>query len=383
MAKQSLRTLSVAHSGVTRDAGRLRYQFLEEFEGLDTHLLVPRVWHEYGRVISADNPDDPGITVHIEPILLPKVGPINWYLHFYPGLRRLIKKIDPDVIHLWEEPWSLVALQACLLRGNASLVLEVDQNILKRLPPPFETIRRFVLSRTSHVLSRHPDASEVVRAVGYTGPITLIGYGVDQTTFYPTDRPQRLSTNKELRLGYVGRIAEEKGLDDVLDAMKLSNEGVTLSIMGDGSYEAALRERIARLGMERRVIFHSRAGASDVARFLQGIDVLVLMSRTTKSWREQFGRVIIEAQACGVPVVGSASGSIPNVVGNGGWIVPERNPGALSNLLASLMSLPGELPAKRAAAIENVEKRFTFGRIARTLADVWIDAAGTRQGVHY
>ncbi len=61
---------------------------------------------------------------------------MNWYLHIYPALRRLIRDIQPDVIHLWEEPWSLVALQAVLFRGRARIMLEVDQNILKRLPPP-------------------------------------------------------------------------------------------------------------------------------------------------------------------------------------------------------------------------------------------------------
>jgi hypothetical protein len=69
-------------------------------------------------------------------------------------LRRLIRQIRPDVIHLWEEPWSVVALQASLLSGDAALVMEVEQNVIKRLPPPFEGIRRHVLRRTDHVLSR-------------------------------------------------------------------------------------------------------------------------------------------------------------------------------------------------------------------------------------
>ncbi len=87
------------------------------------------------------------------------------------------------MIHLWEEPWSIVALQATRLRGDAALVLEVDQNILKRLPPPFEAIRRYVLRRTDLVLSRSPDATAVVRACDYEGPARPIGYGVDQAVF--------------------------------------------------------------------------------------------------------------------------------------------------------------------------------------------------------
>ncbi len=67
--------------------------------------------------------------------------------------------------------------------------------------------------------------------------------------------------------------------------------------------------------------------------FMNAIDVFVLPSRTTPRWKEQFGRVIIEAQACGTPVIGSDSGAIPEVVGKGGWIVPERDPPGLANAL--------------------------------------------------
>ena len=105
---------------------------------------------------------------------------MKWYGHFYPGLGKIVEAVRPDVIHLWEEPWSIVALQATLLRRGAALVIEADQNILKRLPPPFETIRRFVLRRTSLVLSRSPDATAVVRACGFKGPVRPIGYGVDR-----------------------------------------------------------------------------------------------------------------------------------------------------------------------------------------------------------
>jgi hypothetical protein len=169
------RIVSIAHTAVSRAAGRLRYHPLVGRQDLDVHLVAPRRWHQFGRVMRCDPPNDSGLNVQALPILLPQAGPLGWYLHFYPGLRRLLKGVAPAVIHLWEEPWSMVALQAALLKGRAALVMEVDQNILKRLPPPFEGIRRFVLARTTHVLSRSPDATAVVRAVGYCGPVTEIG----------------------------------------------------------------------------------------------------------------------------------------------------------------------------------------------------------------
>src|SRR3954451_11655661 len=194
-----LRIVSIAHPATSSEAGWLRYRHLASRPDVDLHLVMPEIWKEFGRTITAGRYAE-AFPVHRLPIRLPKAGPMKWYLHFYPALRRLLRELDPDVIHLWEEPWSIVALQAQLQRERAALVLEVDQNILKRLPPPFEAIRRFVLGRTDHILSRSPDATAVVRARGYSGPVTPIGYGVDLATFTPMDGPSAKTAGEPLRL---------------------------------------------------------------------------------------------------------------------------------------------------------------------------------------
>ena len=255
MSDRPLCVLSIAHPAIKRDSGRLRYDPLAARIDLDLHLLVPNRWHQFGRVLTAETAADSDIQLEIAPISLAKAGPLSWYLHFYPGLRRLVRRLDPDVIHLWEEPWSVVALQACLLKGRAALVLEVDQNIVKRLPPPFEALRRFVLRRTAHVLCRSPDAAAVVRANGYTGPVSFIGYGVDQNLFHAADTAAAAQAAGPLRIGYVGRLVVEKGLDDALDAMALSSADVRLAIKSEGPHEACLRSRVAQLGLQGKVTF--------------------------------------------------------------------------------------------------------------------------------
>ena len=359
-----LRIVSIAHPTVSSEAARLRYRDLAARSGIDLHLVMPATWKEFGRSMVAEPFEAERLSVHVLPIRLPHAGPMNWYLHFYPALRPLLRKLEPDVIHLWEEPWSVVALQAHILRRRAALVLEVDQNILKRLPPPFEQIRRFVLKHTDHVLSRSPDATAVVRARGYAGPVTPIGYGVDLATFRPGIKPANMANEGSFRLGYVGRLVEEKGLDDVLDAMAHGPQSISLSIMGEGPYEAGLRQRIAELGLSGRVDFRGWSAPAEVATFLRSLDALVLLTRTTKHVREQFGRVIIEAQACGIPVIGSSCGAIPSVVGDGGWIVPERSPEKLRDLLIQVTRDPGLVAAKGIAARRNVESRFTYDAVA-------------------
>jgi glycosyltransferase involved in cell wall biosynthesis len=106
----------------------------------------------------------------------------------------------------------------------------------------------------------------------------------------------------------------------------------------------------------------------------------VLLTRTTNVVKEQFGRVIIEAQACGVPVIGSTCGAIPDVVGGGGWIVPEREPQALRTLLTQIASDPALVRAKGVAARGNVQARFTYDAVATAIESACRAAADARRG---
>ncbi len=372
-----LRVLSIAHTAVNRAAGRLRYHPFAHDGSLAVTLVVPSRWHQFGRWLTADPTGDPGARVVALPIRLPRAGPASWYLHTYRGLGREVRATQPDVIHLWEEPWSLVALQASILarRIGAALVLEVDQNIIKRLPPPFEWIRQRVLGRTDLILSRSPDATAVVRTAGYAGPVLPIGYGVDPAVFNPAASAAPAATL--FRLGYVGRLVEEKGLDDVFAALAQAPAEIEFAIIGEGPHEAALRARAK--GLPGRISFQPWAEPDAVAAFLRGLHALVLPTRTTSTVKEQFGRVIIEAQACGTPVIGSTCGTIPNVVGPGGWIVPERDPAALATLLTHLAAAPDEVAARGRAGLANVAARFTYRAVADDLAQAWRQAARARR----
>ena len=373
-----LRVLSVAHTAVSRSAGRLRYQWLADDPTLDIHLVVPERWHEFGRTIAAEPGPDAGTALHKLPIRLGSAGPASWYLHYYPTLGRLAAQLRPDVIHFWEEPWSVVALQGAALarRLNAALVLEVDQNIHKRLPPPFDMIRRHTLAQADLILARSPDAADVVRRHGYRGPTLPIGYGVDQSIFMPTD-PAGLEPRRAgpLHLGYVGRIVEEKGLDDVLDAMARTSIDCRLTLLGEGPHRAALQARAAQAGLGSRVAFLPWTDPGGVAAFMRSCHVLLLPTRLTPSVKEQFGRVIIEAQACGRPVIGTRTGAIPSVMGDGGWVVPERDPVALADLLTRLAENPAEIAACGLLGLDNVARRFTLSAVARELAAGWRCAA--------
>ena len=104
---------------------------------------------------------------------------------------------------------------------------------------------------------------------------------------------------------------------------------------------------------------------------MNALDVLVLPSRTTKSWKEQFGRVLIEAGACRIPVIGSDSGAIPDVISDAGLIVPEQNPQALANALSTLAQNPYVAESHARHAYQNAHAYFTWEKVAQTMATLY------------
>jgi len=265
-----------------------------------------------------------------------------------------MRAASPHIIHVEEEPDSLAALQVAMTRRivapSARLVLHTWQNVDRPKGPHVKTVLAVTLRAADAVLCASDAAVRVLRAQGFAGlaPVILPG-GFDPETFHPR-RARPFAAAKtpafpydrgSFTVGYVGRLAREKGLDTLVSAVARLGPPVTLEIAGTGRLEAALarQARAEDLG-EYRIRFLGHLDADAVADFLNRIDVLVLPSRTTRVWAEQFGRVLVEAMACGTPVVGSSSGEIPAVIGNAGLVFPEGDAVALAERLFMLRRSP-------------------------------------------
>jgi glycosyltransferase involved in cell wall biosynthesis len=111
--------------------------------------------------------------------------------------------------------------------------------------------------------------------------------------------------------------------------------------------------------------------STQTSQFYRTLDVLVLPSLSQPNWVEQFGRVLTEAMACGVPVVGSRSGEIPWVIGDAGRIFPEGDAGALAAILTELSSDPAQRSALAAAGRARVLSHFTQAQVASATAVVY------------
>jgi glycosyltransferase involved in cell wall biosynthesis len=136
----------------------------------------------------------------------------------------------------------------------------------------------------------------------------------------------------------VGRLVPEKGIQNLLESFaKVKGIHNSLLILGSGPLMRSLQSQSVELGIEKQVRWVSALEQTSVPDYLNCMDVLVLPSLTTPRWKEQFGRVLIEAQACEVPVIGSDSGAIPEVIDKAGLIFQEGDVEQLANRIKSLM----------------------------------------------
>ena len=144
-----------------------------------------------------------------------------------------------------------------------------------------------------------------------------------------------------------------------------------LAIVGAGPERDRLEVLARRLGMADRVFFEGIVPSLRMPAFYRELDALVVPSRSQPNWVEQFGRVLIEAMACGVPVIGSDCGEIPNVVDDAGLIFPEGDAGALREHLMHLMRTPDSWADLAQRGRERVLAHFTQAQIAAQTVAVY------------
>jgi len=377
-----MKVLMISHSCQSRTEGQPKAVELARL-GVELRVIVPRRWKHYGQWRPTQHPiENPGFRLMPMGVALPWTGPGQSYLHFYPGLARALREWPPDIIDLWEEPWSAVSSQACFLRDRlcpgAALVSETEQNIEKTLPPPFEWFRTSVLQQADFVVGRSEEALAIVKRKGFDGPARVVPNAVDADLFQPLSPAAKSAARRELGwekdqfiAGYIGRLVEEKGLADFVDALAHTPPDVRGVLVGDGPFEAQLREQIARLHLESRVSLLPARSPKLLAPLMGALDVLVLPSRTTPRWKEQFGRVLIEAGACAVPTIGSDSGAIPDVIGQAGRIFPEGDALALAKELGDLCAHPAAARALGQNGLQAVQSRYTWAKVAGAMLDIY------------
>lgn len=295
----------------------------------------------------------------------------NFHLHFYRGLGAALRRFQPQIVHIDEEPYNLAAWQALwhARRAGAKALFFSWQNIERRYPPPFNWGEGWMLRNVDYAIAGTESAAEVWRAKGYRGGIAVIAqFGVDPDLFHPpADPPERPFT-----IGCVARLVPEKGLLVLFNALAQLGGGWRLRVVGGGPLRAELETLAAELGIAERITFLSQLPSTAMPDQYREFDVLVVPSLTMPNWKEQFGpRATVEAMATSIPVVGSDSGAIPNVVGDAGIIVPEGDVTALCEALSLLRASPSLRAELGERGRARVLAHYTHERIAAATVDVY------------
>jgi glycosyltransferase involved in cell wall biosynthesis len=273
------------------------------------------------------------------------------HVFFYGARLRSVLREGWDLVHCWEEPYVVAGGQvAWWTPRRTPLVYWTGQNVAKRYPPPFSQIERYCVARCAGWIARGELGVRTLLARGYDAkPHRAIPLGIDVESFHP-DRTAGRATRERLGwsdsgppvVGFLGRFIEAKGLALMLRTLDSTASPWRALFVGGGPMEPALRQWAVPHAARVRIV--TGVGHDGVPAYLNAMDVMLAPSQTTPQWREILGRMLIEAFACGVPVLASDSGEIPYVVADAGVIAGERDEAGWRRALADLL----ESPARRA-----------------------------------
>ncbi len=363
----------ISHGSIVA-LNRRPFDLLASAHGFDITVIVPEMWAgDLPAPAIRFVPQDGGARC----IALPARRSGNGSFFTLKGLGDTLRGIAPDLVLLDEEPWSLAAWQTHRARVAAPMLFYTKQNIVKRLPPPFGWLRRSTYRRAQRAWAVGDTTAEVLAATGFTKPVDIVPHGVEISAFTPgRDEARRRELGLEgVVIGYAGRLVEEKGIRDLLDAARLlanlAPGTFTILIVGAGPLEGEVRHAVAHDGVRIRLlpaVPHHEAPA-----LYRLMDIFVLPSRETPRWREQFGRALVEAAATELPIVAAGTGEIPHVMqglGGGGRVVSAEAPAQIAAALAELVKSPPLRAKIGAANLESARRVYSQEAIAARMASL-------------
>jgi glycosyltransferase involved in cell wall biosynthesis len=300
------------------------------------------------------------------------------YRTFHWPPRFGLRQFKPDLIYCEHEQESLLALETAIMRNlfapGAPLVLYSWQNLLRPRRWYVRAVSDFTLRAAQYVFCASEEGIEVLRRQGYRGGGRVIQQmGLDTRMFYPKPAEQ---LRARLRLqgfvvGFIGRLVPEKGIDTLLYAAKQAHTSGSIVLIGAGPEKERLQILARDLGLVNRCVFMDTIPHDELVDYINALNLLVLPSRTTTQWKEQFGRVLTEAMACKVNVAGSDSGAIPEVIGDPKCIFPEGDAAKLSAIIDELAANLGLCRALAEHGYQRVLEHYTVERLAEKTLEAW------------
>jgi glycosyltransferase involved in cell wall biosynthesis len=303
-------------------------------------------------------------------------------------LRKHLKKEKPDVIQTWMYHGDLVGGVIARILGYKSICWGIRHSTLEKGKSPQSTILVAKLcSLLSHVVPAKiiccsQRAAEVHQQLGYSkNKIVVIPNGYDLDQFSPDQEArQRLRTEWGISddlplLGMVARYDPQKdhvNLIKALGMLKKSGKEFRCVLVGSGM-DLSNSELVALIedeDIEDRVLLLGRR--LDIQKVMNAIDLHILSS----SYGEAFPNVLAEAMACGTPCITTDVGDAALIVGETGWVVPPKDPTALTQAIANAVEechKPGKWDERKTASRERINENFCIENILEMYVREWQD----------
>jgi 1,2-diacylglycerol 3-alpha-glucosyltransferase len=266
----------------------------------------------------------------------------------------LLDDVRPDVVHIQDHyPLSTAGLREARARGIPCLATNhfLPPNLIRQVSifKPFRGLAEAILWRSIRRVMNRADLVTTPSRFGMRmlvqhrvkRPVQAVSCGVDRTRFKPLQGHDRRRTLEKYGLDpehfvllYVGRIDEDKELEQAIEAMKyLTGSGVQLALAGHGHVQRALRQQARQEGALDFIRFPGFIPATDLVPLLNSADAFIMPSDI-----ELLSIATLEAMACGLPVIGADAGALPELVRDGvnGYLFQPGDPTSLARAVRKL-----------------------------------------------
>jgi glycosyltransferase involved in cell wall biosynthesis len=251
-------------------------------------------------------------------------------------LARTLARVRPDVLWVQEEPTNPYLLAILLwyrLRRRPRIVVSVCENVFPRPSLPRDGVRRLAWGRIDMLAAVATPSIEGVRRGGMPQDVPAVPLVAGSLGPPSHVEPARLAEPRrpgEFFVGFAGNLTEQKGWRVLVEAVTRLPPRFRLLVAGDGPDRAELEVVIKMPSLAGRVSYVGLLPKEQLWGFYAHLDCLVMPSVTVSWPREQFGGVLVDGMAMGLPLIGSSSSAIPEVIGPAGLVVPERDSAALA-----------------------------------------------------
>ncbi|MEW6685362.1 MAG: glycosyltransferase [Candidatus Edwardsbacteria bacterium] len=365
-----MRVVVVSHSYVVA-MNQQKLEALAQRNGIVLTLIVPPAWKDMGKRISLQKWSSERYQILPVKIYLK----YHLYAYFYAPWKFFIQmmRIRPHIIYVEQEPQCISAFQSAVLSRfcKSKFVFLSWENLKVKFPLWKKFLAWFVLNSADYAITGNEGAKQILQDKGYQGKIAVIPqFGIDERVFKSKKDEglkRRLGLKSSFIIGFIARLLKEKGILTLIEAVSYLEGEYQVLIVGEGEAKTEGVELARKLQVLERLVFAGVIKHQELRDYINCLDVLVLPSLTTLYWKEQFGHVLIEAMACEVPVIGSDSGAIPEIIGDAGLIFPEGDAKELAEKISILMSDSSVRNSLRNKGRQRVLERFTTDSVVDRL----------------